>query len=132
MKSRSSSLGSKTLPEKYRYFQKTLNIRTSISVILRGIFRLHASKDCTGASLADLLDLEFLLSKWTIYPCPFVDGNNLNFMNSLLSLSKVILEIVFSSHQVSKIFIMLKNQISSNLRKNWKENNVLAAILRNF
>ena len=97
---------------------------------MREIFRLHASTDCTGASLADILDLEFLLSKWTIYP--YVDGNNLNFMNSLLNLAKVILEIVFSSHKVSKILIMLENQISSNLRKIEEKINVLAAILRNF
>ena len=53
-------------------------------------------------------------------------------MNSLLNLAKVILEIVFSSHKVSKILIMLENQISSNLRKIEEKINVLAAILKNF
>ena len=36
-----------------------------LRVSLRGIFLLYASKDGSGASLADLLDLAVLLIEWS-------------------------------------------------------------------
>ena len=60
----------------------------STSVSLRGIFWLYASKDGSGASIPELLDLAVLFKKYSLFSL-FVRSNNffsMSFQRKVLTL----------------------------------------------